>query len=229
MSTMKICPKCNSEQFKVNLVAEGVVSIAVTEAGNEYQLISQGDLGIDNSVLACVACGETFAEDVLVDGMMSDVSKKYFPITDLVQAETDNGPMIMTQAEYDAMTAPSIDEMNEEQLRETAKQQQSTLEQMQAQMAALMAQMQALQNGGLAQAAMTTPEPPKEEKKAKTTASKKEAPKAESAPAVTVQAPSIDTNIPAPESTGDANVIDPDTIEAEEIPAGDFFGAEAPF
>lgn len=219
MSTMKICPKCNSEKFKVNLVAEGMVSIAVTEAGNEYQLISQGDLGIDNSVLVCSECGESVTEDKLVDGMISNVSNKYYPIDQLVQVEVEGGGVqIMTQAEYEAMTAPTIDTMDETQLRETAKQQASALEAMQAQMQALMAQMATLQSGGAqAQAAPTQPTTP-----AKATTKK--------APEVQVQTPTVATNIPVPEAAPEVNIIDPTNINPEEsVPVDSFFGSEAPF
>lgn len=224
MSTMKICPKCNGEQFKVNLVAEGVVSIAVTENGSEYQLISQGDLGIDNSVLVCTSCGEQITEDVLVDGMMSEVSNKYFPIDQLVQVELEGGAVqIMTNAEYEAMSAPSIETMSEEQLRETAKSQQAALEQMQAQIQQLMAQMQ---TGVTPAPTQTAPEPQAPVTQANAPVA---TPTPTQAPAqAQVQAPSIPTNLTPAENP--VNVIDPSTIQPEEtINAGNFFGAEAPF
>ena len=228
--TMKICPKCNSTKFKVNLVTEGVVLLDVTEAGIGYEVESQGELGIDNSVLTCCDCGAVLTEASVCDGMMSDVSQKYFPVEQLVQAETETGLMIMTQAEYDTMSAPSIDTMNEEQLREKAKGQETALEAMQAQMAAMMAKMEAMASGAVA----PTPTAKATEKKATAAAQKATTPKATattpkaSAPAVTVQQPSVATNIPAPESV---NIIDPSAITPEEniVADNNFFGSDSPF
>lgn len=227
MSTIKlICPKCNHTEFKGKLTQEAVVSFIMDEEGNVREQVES----VDNStsefkIATCGNCNAKVSAKTLVQGMQSDISGKWYPVELLCQTEMEDEEgnvrtVILTQEEYEKLNAPSIDEMDEAQLREVAKSQVETISTLQQQMAEMMAKMEQLMN----QSASA----PKETSK----------PKAEK--------PAVETNIKAPEEApqetpeesviysddenGETFIFDGDNNDDESIDGIDSLpGFEAPF
>lgn len=189
MSQIKqICSKCYSEKLLVNVVGTATYSLDVDAEGNVTPVvIEESNAAADFATFTCPECGEVHTIDQLKQGMQSTVSGKYYPVEELVSAEGENGETIIcTQAEFDSLTAPSIDEMSEEQVKAHAKSQQEQIEALQAQMAQIMAQMQ--QGGAPAQTPVPTPAPAP-------------TPTPEPQAQAPVQTPAIETNLAAPSAT----------------------------
>lgn len=184
MSEIKlICPKCNAPEFKGKLTQEAVVSFVMDAEGNVLENVESVSKDTSEFKIAtCAHCNAKVTAKALVQGMKSDVSGKWYPMEQLCQTdiEEENGTIrtiILTQEEYENMSAPSIEEMSEEQLREHAKTQDETISTLQAQMAEMMAKMEQLMSGA------AEPNKVKEAPKSK--------PKKEE--------PAVETNIPNPD------------------------------
>lgn len=230
MSTIKqLCPKCFSEVLKIKSVGEISVTFDISEDGQVIPSIIETlkDTEADFSQVECT-CGHVTTIDQLAQGRQSSVSGKWYPIEHLVAWTNEQGEeMIGTQEELDSLTAPSLEQMDEEQLREHAKKQDETISSLQEQMNQLMAMMQQMQTA------------PAAEEKAKPAPKAKPTPKAE--PAQEEQAVTVETNIPSPNSDESFEVVEgggePNSgefevinIEGEDNPDDEgIFGDEAPF
>lgn len=195
MSTIKlICPKCNNHEFKGKLTQEAVVSFIMDEEGNVREQVESVDSDSSEFKIAtCGSCNAKVTAKTLVQGMQSDISGKWYPMEVLCQTEMEDEEgnvrtVILTQEEYEKMSAPSIDEMDEEQLREVAKSQVETISTLQAQMAEMMAKMEQLMS--------------------QSAAAPKEAPKAPKAPKE--EKPAVETNIKAPKAPQEAIIYSDD-------------------
>ena len=153
MSVVKLmCPKTNEVVFKGKATVDVEVSYNVADDGTvTTELVSVSDVSADEIKNLSSSKGK-IKMDTLIQGMQSDISGKWYNVEELVQAEIEDEEnpgqtktVIMSQAEFDAMSTPSIDEMNEEQAKELAKSQQEQLNQQADQIAQLMEQMKQMQ------------------------------------------------------------------------------------
>ena len=210
----QLCPHCKqSTQFKVTLTAEGIVELK----NDTFELISQGELGIQDGTLVCASCNQPVANDTLVAALECSDCHTFTPVENMVQLQNEDGssgPVICTSC-YEKMTAPSPAEMSKEELLELNNSKDNQMSEMQLQMQQMMAQMQQMQAQlATSGAGQTVPQ----------TAT----PNVQQNPPV--QEPVVATNLPMPNAVNEAvNVIDPGTIPQEENVVSSFFGGEAPF
>ena len=230
---MKICPHCKkSTTFMVTLVAQGKASLA----NDAYELVEQGDLGIQEGSLVCTECNNAVVEAQLVDGTACSQCGAIHPYEELLQLEGENGQpgAIICNPCYQAMCAQAQPQQEQAPTQEAPVQEQAPavdpkdqiIAQQNEQMAQMMAQMQAMQaqmaqvmGGGQVAATANVPQ----------------------------QQPQVATNIPAPSAPVQqpvaqqpvqtqatvapqqpANIINPGA-PSETPTGGDIFGGEAPF
>ena len=218
----QLCPHCkNSTQFKVTLTAEGVVELK----NDSFELISQGDLGIQEGTLVCASCGQPVAQDQLVPALECSDCHVITPVADMVQLEGQNGaegPVICNGC-YTKMTAPTPESMSKEELLALNANKDAEMEALKKEMEAMKAQM--AKGSAPAKAKATAPVA---QQQASQPAPIQTAPQVQQTPPVQEQV--VETNLPMPtnEAVGNVNIIDPGAVPNEEQPPS-FFGGEAPF
>lgn len=210
----QLCPHCKqSTQFKVTLLGEGLVELK----NDAFELISQGELSIQDGTLVCASCNQPVANDQLVPALECSDCHVITPVENMVQLQNEDGSegAVICTTCYAKMTTPAPEEMDKEQLVELAKSKDTQMAEMQAQMAQMMAQMQQMQQM-VAQSA-----PPAQEPVSIPQQMVQQTPP--------TQEPVVSTNLPMPNAINEMeNVIDPGTMPQEENVAS-FFGGDAPF
>lgn len=230
----KICPHCKkSTTFMVTLVAQGKATLV----NDAYELLEQGELGIQEGSLVCADCGQPVKEAELLDGMACAKCGTIHPVTELLQLQDEAGNPgdIICNPCYEAMCNPQPEPQVQEQ---APAQQQAPVQEdprdaiiakQQADMQAMMANMQAMQAQLQAMSAGQVP-----------------VANTQNTASVPVQQPTVATNIPAPTAPvqpqhqapvspvapaapTQQNTINVGQVHAEQPVGGDIFGGEAPF
>lgn len=213
MSVKQLCPKCGNHELNVQVKGLYKVGFDVDGEGNVIPAViaETQEPTLDFEHITCGCSEDVYTINDLVQGRQSSLSGKWYPIEQLVSWEEDGETKLATQEEFDAAQAPkSVDEMNEEELREHAKNQTAEMEALKVQMAEMMAMMQQMQAGNVAPA-QPAQEPAKAIEAPAQEPAKTEAPKAEPI--------AVDTNIQAPYAGSDEVQV----VEESVAPTGDKF------
>lgn len=221
----KICPHCKkSTTFMVTLVAQGKATLV----NDAYELLEQGDLGIQEGSLVCAECAQPVKEAELIDGMACAKCGTVHPLTDLLQLQNEDGSNgdVICQGCYQAMCNPQPEPQAEPQAQvqeqapavdpkdQIIAEQNAQMQQMMANMQQMQAQMQSMMGGQApAQAAVQQPQ----------VATNIPAP---SVPVQTQQQAPVNQNPVMPTQQNTVNV---GQVPMEQPTGGDIFGGEAPF
>lgn len=221
----KICPHCKkSTTFGVTLVAQGKVNMI----NDSYELIEQGELGIQEGTLICSECGQPVKEAELLDGLACAQCGTVHPVDELLQLQGENGQegSIICNPCYQAMCAAQQPQTPEDIIAQKdaqLAQQAEEMKKLQEQMAQMMAMVQGQQGG--AQVAATA-NVPQQQPQVATNIPAPNAPVVESTPQMQVpvnQAQANNVAVPTPQNTVNVG-------QATEVPdSKNIFGGEAPF
>lgn len=228
----QLCPKCNSTQFKVKLVAEGIIDLK----NDNYDLVSQGDMNIEDGSMVCSSCGTPVKAEELRPALLCNTCNQYHPAEEMYQLQNEDGSKgdFICKGCYEASQTPAQDQMSREQLMEQNKNQadqMAAMQQQMAQMQKLMAQMQAGQQAPAQQQTPVQQQAPVQQVNQTQAPVNNVQQQANTQP---VQQSTIATNLPNPgaqtQNQGQAtNVIDPSAITPEQNNGAPMFGGEAPF